>query len=264
MKNVLITGASSGIGKSIKDYFVNNNHKVFALDINSIPEEKNVISFKADITSKGDLNKVSTYLKENNINLDVIINVAGIHKMASLVENDYETIKKVIDVNLLGTMQVNNVFHKFLKERGRIIIVTSEVATMDPLPFNGLYTVSKNALESYAQALRQELNLLNQKVITIRPGAIKTPLSSNSLTDTDKLSKDTILYQKQAGKFLNITKKFMGTPLEPTKLGKLTYKVSMKKNPKLSYSIHRNFGLVLLSILPKRLQCYVIKLLLNH
>ena len=75
---------------------------------------------------------------------------------------------------------------------------------MDPLPFNGLYTVSKNALESYAQALRQELNLLNQKVITIRPGAIKTPLSSNSLTDTDKLAKDTILYQKQAGKFLNM------------------------------------------------------------
>ena len=83
--------------------------------------------------------------------------------------------------------------------------------------------------------------LLNQKIITIRPGAIKTPLSSNSLTDTDKLSKDTILYQKQAGKFLNITKKFMGKPLEPAKLGKLTYKVSLKKNPKLSYSIHRNF-----------------------
>jgi hypothetical protein len=55
----------------------------------------------------------------------------------------------------------------------------------------------------------------------------------------------------------------MGTPLEPDKLGKLTYKVSMKKNPKLSYSIHRNFGLVLLSILPKRLQCFIIKLLLK-
>ena len=264
MKNVLITGASSGIGNAIKDYFVNNNNKVFALDVNEVKPSENVIAFKADITSKDDLNQVSTYLKDNNITLDIIINVAGIHKMASLVENDFESIKKVIDINLIGTMQVNNVFHKHLIEKGKIIIVTSEVATMDPLPFNGLYTISKAALESYAQALRQELNLLNQKVITIRPGAIKTPLSSNSLTDTDKLAKDTILYQKQAGKFLNITKKFMGKPLEPAKLGKLTYKVSMKKNPKLSYSIHRNFGLVLLSILPKRLQCFIIKALLNN
>ena len=103
MKNVLITGASSGIGNAIKDYFVNNNHKVFALDVNEITPSENVIAFKADITSKDDLNQVSTYLKDNNITLDIIINVAGIHKMASLVENDYETIKKVIDVNLLGT-----------------------------------------------------------------------------------------------------------------------------------------------------------------
>ena len=160
-------------------------------------------------------------------------------------------------------MLVNKTFHDCLKNNGKVVIVTSEVATFDPMPFNGLYNVSKTALDCYSQALRQELNLLNQKVITIKPGAIKTPLSSNSLTDTDMLANDTVLYQKQAGKFLNITKKFMGTPLEPEKLGKLTYKVAMKKNPKLSYSIHRNFGLILLSILPKRLQCFVIKLLLN-
>lgn len=263
MKNVLITGASSGIGKAIKDYYLKENFNVIALDVDNIDSNKNLMPFVADITRSDDLNKVYDYIINNNLQLDLIINVAGIHKMASLVENDFKDIKRLIDINLLGTMQVNNIFHKCLKKKGKIIIVTSEVATMDPLPFNGLYSISKSALESYAQALRQELNLLSQKVITIRPGAIKTPLSNNSLTDTDKLANETILYKKQAHKFLKITKKFMGTPIDPIKVAKLTYKVSKKKHPKLSYSIHRNIGLILLSMLPKRLQCFLIKQLLN-
>ena len=56
----------------------------------------------------------------------------------------------------------------------------------------------------------------------------------------------------------------MGKPLKPTKVAKLIYKVTIKRKPKLSYGIHANFGLKLLNILPKRLQCYIIKKLLNR
>ena len=261
--NVLITGAASGIGQATKEYYLNNNHNVIALDIKEIKEQENLKSFIVDITNEESLNNVNDYLINNNIKLDVIINIAGIHKMASLVENNFNDIKKLIDINLIGTMLVNNVFHKSLKEKGKIIIITSEVATFDPLPFNGLYNISKNALESYAQALRQELNLLNQKVITIRPGAIETDLSNNSMKDTEYLASNTKLYKKQAKNFLNIAKKFMGKPIKPIKIAKLIYKVSNKKHPKLSYSLHKNLGLVLLNILPKKLQCAIIKLILK-
>ena len=263
MSNILITGAASGIGNAVTKLFLDNNHDVYAIDIKELECQNNLISFKGDITNKEYLCKVKEYLINNNIELDVIINVAGIHKMASLVEDDFNKIQKVIDVNLTGTMLVNNVFHSILAKNGRIIIVTSEVATFDPMPFNGLYNVSKTALECYAQALRQELNLLGQKVITVRPGAIETTLSTGSLVDTEELSKNTVLYKKQATKFVSITKKFMGTPLKPEKLAKLIYSVSMKKYPKISYKIHRNPGLVLLNILPKRLQCFIIKMILN-
>ena len=175
---------------------------------------------------------------DNNIKLDAIINIAGIHKIASFIESDYNDFKNVINVNLLGTINVNKTLYPSLKSDGRIIIVTSEVASLDPLPFNGLYNVSKTALDSYAQSLRQELNLLNKKVITIRPGAIKTPLSDNSLVDIDNLANETKLYNKQAKKFLSISKKFMGTPLNPNKLAKLIYKVTNKKHPKYIYNIH--------------------------
>ena len=183
--------------------------------------------------------------------------------MASLVENEYLDLKKVIDINLLGPMLINNKLHQFLKPKGKIIIVTSEVAGFDPLPFNGLYSISKIALENYAQALRQELNLLKQKVITIMPGAIETPLQGGSLSDTAELSEKTLLYKNQSKKFLKITKKFMGTPLKPEKLAKVIYKVTIKKKNKLTYKIHRNKGLVLLNLLPKRWQCAIIKKILK-
>ena len=263
MGNILITGAASGIGNAVMNYFVNNNHIVYAIDVKEINPRDNLYTFTGDITNEQCLNAIKDDFRNKGVTFDVIINVAGIHKMASLVESDFFNMKKLIDINLCGTMLVNNVFHSLLNEKGRIIIVTSEVATFDPMPFNGLYNISKTALECYAQALRQELNLLGQKVITIRPGAIETNLSRSSLIDTEELSNNTILYKKQASKFVTITKKFIGKPLKPEKLARLIYKVSICSNPKISYNIHRNPGLVLLNLLPKRLQCFIIKMILN-
>ena len=259
MQYVLITGASSGIGKSLKDIFLQNNYHVIPLDIKEIDPQDNLDSFICDITNKESLQNVKNTLDKQNIKLDYIINVAGIHMMASLVESPLEQMQRLININLNGTMSVNRIFHSLLKEKGRIIIITSEVASFDPMPFNGLYNVSKTALDTYAQALRQELNLINQKVITFRPGAVKTPLCDSSLTGTQNLVDSTILYKKQAGKFLKLVTMFMGKPLSPTKMAKFIYKKSIKKHPKLIYKKHQNIGLVLLSILPKRWQCAIIK-----
>lgn len=262
MKHVLITGVSSGIGEKTKDIFLANGYFVIGLDIKETNESNNFKFIKTNITNESDVLNVSNYLETNNIELDAVINIAGIHKMSSLVEDDFNNLKKVIDINLLGPMLINNKLHKNLKPKGKILIITSEVAGLDPLPFNGLYSVSKIALENYAQALRQELNLLNQKVITIMPGAIETPLQEGSLKATSDLSDKTVLYKKQSKKFLRITKKFMGKPLKAEKLARKIYKITIKKRNKLTYKIHRNLGLVLLNLLPKRLQCMIIKKIL--
>ena len=263
MLNVLITGAASGIGKATLEYFIENKHNVFAVDINEITDTR-FKSFKCDITNKEDLKNVYNYLSSYDIKLDAIINIAGIHMMASLVESDYDLMKKVIDINLCGTMLVNKTFYPLLKETGRVIIVTSEVATYDPMPFNGLYNISKTALDSYTQALRQELNLKGIKVITIRPGSVETPLSKGSLTGTKELVSNTVIYENESKHFLNLVNKFMGKPLKPVVLGKLIYKVTLKKHPKYIYNKHRSLGLVLLNMFPKRLQCGIIKALLKR
>lgn len=261
--NILVTGTASGIGQAVVTHFMAYGHTVYGIDLTNTEHRGRYHGFAADITDEGSLQSVRRYLVENDITLDAILNIAGIHMMASLVESDYARMKKVIDVNLSGTMLVNRVFYDRLAEHGRIIIVTSEVAAFDPMPFNGLYNVSKTALDAYAQALRQELNLLGQKVVTIRPGAVETNLSAGSMKATQTLADTTVLYRKQARNFAGLAAKFMGKPIKAEALAVLLYRATTAKHPKLIYKKHQNLGLVLLNALPKRTQCAVIKLLLR-
>lgn len=261
--NVLITGAANGLGFATAAQYANNGHCVYSCDVVKPNDDNNIKGYKVDVTNINDINKLKEELINLDIKLDLIINFAGIYDIGSFLEKDLNTIKKIIDVNLLGAININQILYPLLKEKGKIIICTSEVAPLDALPFNGIYNVSKTALDSYAQSLRQELNLLGQKVITIRPGAYNTNLARGSLDATEKLVNETKLYKKQSNKFLKIVKMFMGKPKDPKKLAKLIYNVSLKKRPKYIYKSNTNIGLVLLNILPKRLQCFIIKAMLN-
>lgn len=261
--NVLITGAASGIGRAATEQFLREGHCVFGIDRVPVPSKEGFCGFQGDIMDEASLLAIRTRLLEMGIVLDAVLNVAGVHQMASLVETDFAAMKKVVDINLSGTMLVNRVFHSCLSPKGRIIVVTSEVAGFDPMPFNGLYSVTKIALDAYAQALRQEVNLLGQKVITVRPGAVKTPLAVGSVEATQNLAETTKLYKKQAGRFVGLAARFMGKPIAPEAVAKLLYKAATVKHPILTYKKHHNLGLVLLNLLPKRWQCALVKGLLG-
>ena len=262
-KTVLITGIASGIGRAVAKALTECGHTVLGIDLVEC-EIEDAVCYAADVTDGAAISAISDKLRADGVCLDVIINAAGMHAMCSLVEGDYAKMKRLTEVNLLGAMNVNRAMHPLLAKDGRIVIVTSEVAPLDPLPFNGLYSISKTALDAYAQALRQELNLLGQKVITVRPGAIETPLQGGALVATAALAENTELYEKQAKHFLVITKKFMGKPLSPDRMARVICRATLAKHPRIVYSKHRSLGLILLGILPKRLQCFAIKLLLNR
>lgn len=262
-KTILITGAASGIGRATAERLTALGHEVIGVDVAEC-ECPGVRGFVADVTSEAAIAEIAEALSQSGVTLDVIINAAGMHAMCSLVEGDYSRMKRLVEVNLLGAMNVNRLLHPLLASGGRIVIVTSEVAPLDPLPFNGLYSISKTALDAYADALRQELNLIGQRVVTVRPGAIETPLQGGALTATAALAENTRLYERQAKHFLSITKKFMGTPLAPEKMATVICRAALARRPRPVYSKHRSLGLILLGILPKRLQCGIIKLLLNR
>lgn len=262
--NILISGAASGIGLAVCRELLSRGHTVYALDVKSVEQISGITSFTADVCDGQSLARVKESLTSAGVELGAIILAAGVHDMASLVETDFSRIERLTDINLLGTMRAAHTFHSLLSKQGRIVIVTSEVATYSPMPFNGLYNISKTALECYADALRQELNLLGQKVVTIRPGAVETPLARGSADATERLALETVLYKNEAKHFSGIVKKFTGVPMKAEKMAKLIVKATLSKRPRLSYSKHRNAGLVLLSLLPRRLQCFIIKVLLKR
>lgn len=262
---VLVTGAGSGIGRASAEALLTAGHRVIGLDLSAptAPCEGEYRSFAADITDEAALTAIGDALAAEGITLDAILCVAGIHAMVALTESDFSAIRRPIDVNLLGTMLTCRILHRFLTVGGRIVIVTSEVAGMPPLPFNGVYTVSKTALDAYAQALRQELSLLSQKVITVRPGAIETPLCHGSLEATARLAEDTVLFKKEAGRFLNVTRRFMGRPKPPAAIAGTILRALTAKHPRTTYKKYRNPGLVLLARLPLSLQCAIVRWLLR-
>lgn len=263
-KHIFVTGAASGIGRATAKDFAAMGHTVYAIDVKMPEYIDGAMCFAADIRNESELTKIKRELSEKNVEIDAIVCIAGVHTMAALAESDFADIKRVIDINLLGTMLTVRVFHTLLAPGGRVVIVTSEVATYTPMPFNGLYSVSKTALDCYADALRQELNLLGQKVVAVRPGAVATPLAFSSADTTEILAEKTELYRNESRHFASLVKKFTGTPLPPEKMAKTVCKAVLTKHPRLAYSKHRNIGLVLLSILPKRLQCAMIKSLLKR
>lgn len=262
--NVLITGAASGIGLATVNYLSERGITVYACDI----QEKNfdnplIKFFKVNVAEEKSVEQLYLNLLEQKVQLDAIINIAGVFLIDSFIELSEEKLKWLFEVNFFGTLRVNRLLYPLLSKRGRIIITTSEVACLDQMPFNGIYGVSKAALDSYSQALRQELNVLGQKVITVRPGAFNTALSNGALIKTKELSEKTTLYKAQSVRFYGLVKMFMGSPKPPQKIAKCYYKAVTKKRPRLIYKKNRNPLLILMSLLPKRLQCFIVKTMLN-
>lgn len=146
---------------------------------------------------------------------------------------------------------------------GRIIIITSELAPLDPLPFTGIYAITKAALERYAFSLRMELNLLNISLSVIRPGAIKTGLLNDSTNALESFCNSTQIYQCNSKKFKHIVDSVESRNVAPKKVAGIVLKALESRRPKYVYNINRNILLRLLNILPDAMQVAIIKKILS-
>ena len=121
-----------------------------------------------------------------------------------LVEMDGERLKRIFEVNFFAVCRVNRIFLPVLERGGRIVITSSELAPLDPLPFTGLYGVTKSAVEKYAFSLRMELKLLGYRVSILRPGAVKTGMIGVSTDRLTEFCEGTSLYSCNAKRFRKI------------------------------------------------------------
>jgi short-subunit dehydrogenase len=174
--NILITGASRGIGRELVNRYGKNGNKIYAVARNteSLQNIQNVVPIRLDLA---DLEQVRETFKNIGVKFDLIIANAGVSLPHCAHFTPFEDFKKTFDINFLS-------IHVMLEETvpemdgGKIAFISS-LASLVAAPTSLPYSASKRALNSYAQSLR---NLLapDIKVINILPGFIKTDMTDKN------------------------------------------------------------------------------------
>ncbi|MCR4621221.1 MAG: SDR family NAD(P)-dependent oxidoreductase [Clostridiales bacterium] len=258
MGNYIVTGASGGMGSAICALLRREGHRVWGLDIN---ETEGVI--KTDITDTDSILAAYERVKAEAGGINGIVHAAGIYDLNSLVEMPEEDFRRDFDINLLGMFRVNRAFVPLLEACSRVVMISSELAPLYPLPFTGIYAVTKTAVEKYAAALNMELQLLGHRVAVIRPGAVNTGLLDASKRKLDAFCGNTQLYRLNAARFKRIVGSVEAKNVAPEKIALTVSKALAARRPRLVYNINRNPLLLLLNVLPKRAQLWIIRMILK-
>lgn len=263
VENILVTGAWGGMGRAVVAALRERGVRVFALDKTVGAPEENLIPIEADITSWESVLAARETVQKYTDSLSAILHFAGIYMLDSLVEMDNESFRRIFDVNFFGAHLINRAFLPLLSRGGRILITTSELAPLDPLPFTGIYAVTKGALDKYAYSLCMELQLLGISVSVLRAGAVNTGMLGVSTDALDRFCEKTELYTCNAKRFKRIVNSVEARHVAPEKIAKRVLRILSRKRPAFAYSINRNPLLLLLGILPLRVQLFIIRCILR-
>ena len=240
-KYILITGASSGIGRACTEYLALKGFKIYAgarknEDIEALNSIKNVIGLKIDVTDEESIKHAFDFVKNENSGLFAIINNAGIVSAGPLMDINTNDLINQFNVNLIGIHRITTTFFPMILEsKGRIIMISSNSGFF-AAPFFGPYSATKFALEGYSDSLRRELLLYDVKVIIIQPGRINTAIWSKGEKLLDKFKGS--IFEKEAlviGK--HEIEKGKTDSLDPTEVAKIILKALTIKKPKNRYMI---------------------------
>lgn len=253
---VLITGASSGIGKATASYFAERGYKVYGVARNDFNVE-GVVPVLADITDADAVKSVVDFVIKLEGKIDILINNAGMGVAGAIETTSLEDAKKQFDVNFFGTVNMTTAVLPYMckKLKGRIIN-TSSVASVIPIPFQAYYSSCKAALDNWAKALRLELQPYNIRVTNILPGDIKTNFTSKRSKNLDQKSPYFAIESKSIAKM----EKDEQNGLEPIVVAKKIYKLANKKNPPYTATCGAMYKMIcfLQKILPTRFVMWIV------
>lgn len=174
MRTVIITGASSGIGEATAKMFAESGDRVYDLSRHSSNSD-GIIHIDADVTKPATLDDAVKQIADREGKIDLLVCCAGMG-VSGPVEfiSDADT-KRQFDVNLFGTINSVKAVLPFMRKQnhGRIICISS-VAAVYSIPFQAYYSASKAAINSFSDALNNELKPFGISVCAVMPGDIST------------------------------------------------------------------------------------------
>jgi len=218
-QTAVITGASTGIGKSLSYQLAEEGYKVVlaarSIDkLNSISDEINgkgreCLAVKTDVSKPDEIYQLKEQADAFG-DVTVVVNNAGIGKFSRIEDITLEDWNRQMDINLRASFLVSQVFIPKMKvmKKGSLVFINS-VAGKKGYPYSAAYVSSKYGMRGLADSLREELRQENIKVISIHPGAVNTPFwdnidsdfSRNDMLKVQTLSKSIVHIIKAPGNF---------------------------------------------------------------
>jgi NAD(P)-dependent dehydrogenase (short-subunit alcohol dehydrogenase family) len=250
MKTVVITGASTGIGRSAAEYLAGQGWRVFAgvrkeKDGEPLREaSKNIIPILLDVTKSDQVDAAVQTVREtlDGVKLAGLVNNAGIANMGPLALQPLDQFEAHFQVNVFGALRATQAFAPLLGmdeslagKPGRIVNITS-VGGKLASPFLGAYTATKHAMESMTDSLRRELIIFGIDAISIGPGSVKTPIWDKAEEDNSSNPYSNSPWAKPLEIFSQTMLEGGRDGLEPEVVAKDIERALSADNPKARYA----------------------------
>jgi NAD(P)-dependent dehydrogenase (short-subunit alcohol dehydrogenase family) len=269
-KAILITGTSTGIGKTCALHLDKMGYRVYA-GVRKRTDGENLLKeasgrlkpLMLDVTDTESISKAFEMVnEETGGELYGLINNAGIGRGGALEVTPIAEIRKVMDVNIIGLMAVTKIFIPLLrKSRGRIINVGSTSAYL-AIPGASVYSASKFAVRAFTDSLRLELKPFGIEVILISPGAIKSAIWEKGKAYREKLRES---IDPEIAELYSPLRKFgdrlyeIVKPIPSIEVAKIVEKALRVRKPKRYYFVGKDVrSAAKVSRLPKSLLDWII------
>jgi NAD(P)-dependent dehydrogenase (short-subunit alcohol dehydrogenase family) len=237
-KVVLVTGGSSGIGKSICLYLHQKGFVVYGTSRN--PDRyKNDLPFKLIALDVLDASTIMPAIKtiiDKEGRLDVLINNAGIGMLGSIEDSTAEEVKEVFETNVYGILRtIQAVLPHMRERRSGLIINVSSIAGYMGLPYRGIYSATKASVHMITEAMRMELKPYGVHACVVDPGDFATNISENRRVA--KAGRTGTVYVKEINRIEAIINKEVAHSSDPILMGKAIEKIMQASNPDINYVV---------------------------
>lgn len=183
-KVMLITGATSGIGKALAEYYYKKNYKLILtggtkekVDKLSRKYKKDTLSLFADLTKPADIKNIVSESIKKFKRIDILIANAGLYEPDKILTGNPDRWERVVSVNVTSIFRLVNLILPFMKKnKFGDIAITSSISGHQAIHWEPVYSASKHAIRSFAHGLRTQVARYNIRVISIAPGMVMTEL----------------------------------------------------------------------------------------
>ncbi|MBP5720201.1 MAG: SDR family oxidoreductase [Bacteroidales bacterium] len=248
---ILITGITSGFGRAMAERLSSEGHTVYGTHRKDVEPVKGVTYIKADVQNEEDCKAAVQRVVDEQGRIDVFISNAGMGIGGPLEFSTTAQAEKQMDVNWMGMVRfLHYVLPVMRKQRSGKIICFSSIGGLMGLPFQGLYSASKFAIEGYCEALRMETRAFGIKVVVIEPGDFATGFTASRASVADPEAYEAYPSYKRS---LESIEHDETTGLKPEFLAAKISKIVKARNPRYSYiisTLEQRLSVFLKAVLP--------------